>query len=56
MNETEMGHDGQGARGYSVPELMQERGVRTVLQIGDEGVWCFLGEQDDRHTGRGSLE
>lgn len=47
MNEIEMGRDGQGARGCSVPELMQERKVGTVPHIRDEGVWRFLSEQDD---------
>lgn len=50
MNEIEMGRDGQGARGCSVPELMQERKVGTVPHIGDEGVWRFLSEQDDTDT------
>lgn len=45
-----MGHDGQGARDCSVPELMQERKVQTILQIGDEGVRRFLSEQDDIDT------
>lgn len=45
-----MGHDGQGARGCSVPEQMQERKVQIILQIGDEGVWRFLSEQDDIDT------
>ncbi|XP_010836116.1 PREDICTED: SH3 and multiple ankyrin repeat domains protein 2 [Bison bison bison] len=39
-----------GARDCSVPELMQERKVQTILQIGDEGVRRFLSEQDDIDT------